>query len=124
NIATPVAYIFEWKDIADVRFLSACLLKRLKPRVSSKPFTLEGKEYNPGTLVLPRTGHEKMGSEFDNQVKALAQEHNRTYQAVSTAYTAKGSSFGAESVSLIKPLRVGLLSGQGTAVNNVGEIWH
>ena len=122
--AAPVAYIFEWSDIADVQLLSAFLQKGLKPRVSGKAFTLEGRDYKPGTLVLPRTGHERMGAEFDTQVKALAKEHNRSYQAVSSAYTSKGSSFGAESVSLIKPLRVGLLSGQGTAVNNVGEIWH
>jgi hypothetical protein len=122
--SAPVAYIFEWNDIADVQLLSAFLQNGLKPRVSGKVFTLEGKEYKPGTLVLPRTGHEKMGVEFDNQVKALAKKYNRSYQAVSSAYTSKGSSFGAESVSLIKPLRVGLISGQGTAVNNVGEIWH
>lgn len=122
--ARPVAYIFEWNDIADVQFLSACLQKGLKPRVSSKAFTLEGKDYKPGTLVLPRTGHESLGADFDTQVKTLATQHNRNFHAVSSAYTAKGSSFGAESVSLIKPLKVGLLSGQGTAVNNVGEIWH
>ncbi|MBK7426989.1 MAG: zinc carboxypeptidase [Saprospiraceae bacterium] len=122
--AAPVAYIFEWSDIADVQLLSAFLQKGFKPRVSGKAFTLEGRDYKPGTLVLPRTGHERMGAEFDTQVKALAKEHNRSYQSVSSAYTSKGSSFGAESVSLIKPLRVGLLSGQGTAVNNVGEIWH
>ena len=118
------AYLAEWNDMADVKMLGDLLKDDIKVRFAEEPFTIDGRDYNPGTLIITRNGNTKMGSDFDSQVQKIATDHDQQLFPVSTGFVESGSDFGASSVNYLEMPRVALLSGDGTSSNMVGEIWH
>jgi hypothetical protein len=48
------AYVSAWQSIADVKFLSALLKKKIKVRYSETPFEAGGKKFTAGSLLLPK----------------------------------------------------------------------
>lgn len=121
---TPYAYLAEWKDLADLQMLSELLQNDIKLRFAKEPFSIDGKSYDPGTLIITRNGNTQMGNSFDGQVQEIATRHGQQLHAVSTGFVTSGSDFGASSVEYLKAPQVALLSGEGTSSYMVGEIWH
>ena len=124
SIERPYAYIAKWNSIDDMKFLSALLQKGLRPRYAQKGFTINGKSYAAGTLVITRNGNHLMGDDFDDLVKTLADVYNRDIQPVATGFVDSGLDFGSSSVKLIDAPHIGLIAGDGTSSNMVGHIWH
>lgn len=122
--AAPYAYLAEWKDLADVQMLAELLQNDIKLRYAEKSFMIDGKNYEPGTLIITRNGNLQMGSTFDKKVQEIATRHGQQLNPVATGFVTSGSDFGASSVEYLKAPRVALLSGEGTFSNRVGEIWH
>lgn len=123
-VEKPYAYLSKWNALDDLKFLSSLLKDGVKVRYAEKFFTLDGKRYEPGTLVVTRNGNEHLGDAFDEMVKDAANEHNRLLTPVSTGFADTGIDFGSSSVRYIKKPNVALISGEGTSSNNVGYIWH
>lgn len=48
----PYAYLAEWKDLRDVRFLAELLKSKIKVRNAETEFTLDGRVFAPGTLLI------------------------------------------------------------------------
>ncbi|MDZ7716897.1 MAG: M14 family metallopeptidase [Balneolaceae bacterium] len=122
--AGAYAYLAEWKDMADVKMLGDLLENDIKVRFAEEPFSIDGRNYEPGTLIITRNGNTQMGNKFDDQVQKIATMHNQQLYPVSTGFVESGSDFGASSVNYLERPRVALLSGDGTSSNMVGEIWH
>lgn len=120
----PYAYLSDWDDPSDVAFLAQLLKHKVQVRVTSAPFTLEGREYEAGTLVITRSGNTAMGEAFDDIVQAAADWHGQELQRAETGFVSAGPDFGSSGVALIGAPRVGLLAGAGTSSNRVGEVWH
>jgi hypothetical protein len=121
---TPYAYLAEWKDMADLQMLSELLQNNIKVRYAEESFSIEGRNYEPGTLIITRNGNTRMGETFDERVQQIATSHAQQLYPVSTGFVTSGSDFGASSVEYLEAPRVALLSGEGTSSNMVGEIWH
>lgn len=120
----PYAYLAEWKDLADVQMLSELLQNDIILRFAKEPFKIDGKEFDPGTLIITRNGNTQMGDKFDEKIQQIAAGHGQQLHPVATGFVTEGSDFGASSVDYLKPPRVALLSGKGTFSNMVGEVWH
>ena len=123
-IEQPYAYIAKWNSMDDMKFLAALLNENIRPRFAEKGFSINGKNYEPGTLVITRNGNHLMGDLFDDKVKTIADAHNREIHAVATGFVDSGLDFGSSSVHLIDAPHVGLLAGSETSSNMVGHIWH
>ncbi|MBO6536995.1 MAG: zinc carboxypeptidase [Balneolaceae bacterium] len=123
-IERPYAYIAKWNSLDDLKFLASLLKEGVRPRYTMNPFSIDGKEYATGTLVITRNGNHTMGARFDDIVKTLADAHNREIHAVTTGFVDSGNDFGSSSVQLIDPPKIVLVSGEGTSSNMVGHIWH
>lgn len=121
---SPYAYLAEWKDLVDLQMLSELLQNDIKVRYAEEPFSIDGKNYDPGTLIITRNGNTHMGSDFDGKVQEIATRHGQQLHPVSTGFVTSGSDFGASSVEYLEAPRVALLSGEGTSSYMVGEIWH
>lgn len=124
NLAMPYAYLAKWNSIDDLKFLAHILKKGVKARYSEVAFTINGKDYEPGTLVITRNGNMSLGSNFDTIVKDAASLLNRDLDMVATGFVTKGKDFGSSSLRLVKAPNVGLIAGDGTSSNLVGHIWH
>ena len=126
NSATgqPYAFLARWQDLGDLRMLSDLLKNEVKVRFARKAFKIEDSQYDRGTLVITRADNKDKGDDFSRIVQDIATEHNQQLNAVPTGFVQSGSDFGSSSVRYLEKPRVGLLSGEGTSSNNVGEIWH
>ncbi|WP_405565959.1 M14 family metallopeptidase [Polaribacter sp. Asnod6-C07] len=117
------AYISKWNSIDDATFLAQLLNADIKVRFSEKDFSLEGKNYQKGSLIILR--HDNLKNEkFDTNVVAIANKLGRKVTPVSTGFVDSGKDFGSGNVKPIFKQRVALLSGSGTSSLSFGQIWH
>ncbi len=124
KIEKPYAYLAKWNSFSELKFLTALFKKGIKVRSAGKAFEVENMAFNEGTLVITRTGNEKIGDNFDKIVKAEAERLGVTLSAVSTGMSTKGSDFGSDNVSYLKPPKVAILSGEGIVPTSFGATWH
>ena len=116
------AYISKWNSLEDATFLGALLQQNITPRFSEKAFSLEGKSYDRGTLIILR--NDNRTANFDKKLIAIANQNNRNIQPVATGFVDIGLDFGSSSVKPINKQKIALLSGKGTSSLSFGEIWH
>ncbi|GAA5521785.1 hypothetical protein Asal01_01730 [Fodinibius salicampi] len=120
----PYAYLASWKDLSDVRLLSALLKENIQIRYSEKYFEVDGASYDRGTLIITRRDNKDYTGDFDRTIQQIANEHKEQLKAVPTGLVEKGPDFGSSSVRYLDEPRVALLVGRGTSSNGVGEVWH
>ena len=123
-VSTPYAYLSEWKSFDDAQFLAHLFKQGVRARYAEESFSIQGKNYDPGTLVITRKGNEKLGDRFDSILKDAALVFNRTLVPVTSGLVTQGKDFGSSSVQFIEAPRVGVVAGEGTSSNMVGHIWH
>ncbi len=117
------AYLSKWNSLEDASFLASLLTSDLRVRFSEKEFTIEGKSYAKGTLIILRGDHASM-TDFDKQVISIANKNHRELTPVYSGFVSSGKDFGSSSVVPINKQKVAILSGKGTSSYNFGEIWH
>ena len=124
KIEKPYAYLAKWNSFSELKFLTALFKKGIKVRSAGKAFEVENMTFNEGTLVIARTGNEKLGDNFDKTVKEEAERLGVILSAVSTGMSTKGSDFGSDNVTYLKPPKVAILSGEGVVPTSFGATWH
>ncbi|OSY88599.1 zinc carboxypeptidase [Tenacibaculum holothuriorum] len=125
NTVSPssYAYISKWNSLEDATFLAELLQKNIKVRFSEKPFSVGGKSYKRGSLIILRHDN-KTVKDFDAKLIAIANDNNREINPVNTGFVSSGVDFGSYSVKPINKQKVAVLSGKGTSSLSFGEIWH
>ncbi|MDP5094008.1 MAG: M14 family metallopeptidase, partial [Polaribacter sp.] len=116
------AFISKWNSLDDAVFLGDLLEENMTPRFSEKPFSIEGKSYERGTLIILR--NDNKSANFDEKLIEIANKNQRKLQVVSTGFVSAGADFGSPSVKPINKQKIALLSGEGTSSLGFGEIWH
>ncbi len=103
--------------------LVAWLLKNgVKVRFTEKPFTLGGKTYDRGTLIILKTGNPANWNQLANEA---CLKFNIQPIAVETGFVDKGTDFGSPDVkTIVNGLKVALVSGEQSSSLGSGEIWH
>ncbi|MBJ2175828.1 zinc carboxypeptidase [Aureibaculum sp. A20] len=124
GVENPYAYLAKWNSTVDASFLSYLLQHKVKVRFSQSPFTVEGEDYDAGTLIITRRGNEKLGEKFDAIVKEATRKFDRVITGVATGLVTKGKDFGSSSVSYLKAPKIAVLSGSGVSSLGFGEVWH
>lgn len=117
------AYLGSWASIQNAAFLSALLQEGVKTRYASNSFTLDGKNYPAGTLVITRADNRRL-TNFDQTVIRVAEKQNQMLVAAKTGFVEEGNDFGSDAVKLIKTPKVALLSGEDTDPNGFGQVWY
>ena len=116
------AYISKWNSLADATFLGALLKANITPRFSEKPFSIAGKSYQRGTLIILR--NDNKNDSFDDKLVAIANKHQRKLFSVKSGFVSAGVDFGSYSVKPINKQNIAVLSGKETSSLSFGEIWH
>ncbi len=124
GVAKPYAYLSKWNSTDDVAFLSYLLKHKIKVRFSKAPFSIAGKYFKAGSLIITRRGNEKLGDKFDLIVTEASQKFKREIAAVASGLVTQGKDFGSRTVAYLKPPKVAILSGSGVSSLGFGEIWH
>lgn len=117
------AYLTDWNSMNDARFLADLLKENIKVRYTHKPFTLEGKTYDRGSLIITKSDNRNK-KDFIEKLSAIATKHAKVLTPTSTGFVDKGNDFGSDTVEMIKKPKVAVLSGEPTSTLQFGEIWH
>ncbi len=113
------AYLAPWNSTKDLKFLVALLNRNINVRYSEAPFTLGGKSYPAGTLVITKAGNHSLEA-----IPALAVKMGVSLIKVPTGFVDKGADFGSDKIRFIKKPKVAVLAGDGVSSLGMGEIWH
>lgn len=121
----PNAYAFltDWNSMQDARFLAELLKEKIRVRFSKKPFTLNGKKYERGSLIITNADNKNLKN-FLSLLKDAAGKHGKSLVASPTGFVDSGKDFGSSSVHMIHPPKVAILAGEPTRTLQFGEIWH
>ncbi|WP_422348627.1 M14 family metallopeptidase [Flagellimonas sp.] len=117
------AYIFEWHEYYTPKALNQITSKGLRAKVAKSPFTLEGKTYDYGTIMIPVQNQKLDADQLYNFLNKVAQESQIQLTAVSTGLT-RGIDLGSNDFDPIRKQKVAILVGDGIRSYDAGEVWH
>jgi hypothetical protein len=116
-------YVATWNNMQDARFLADCMKKGIKARFAEKPFETAGKQYESGSLIFIKTSNSAV-TNYNTTLFELAAKHGVVLHGVNTGFMDKGADFGSSDVRSIRPVKVAMLTGDGTNSLSAGQVWH
>jgi hypothetical protein len=116
-----VAFLLPWTGTTSVAALSDLLRDGVAVHAAGKPFTLGGRRWERGTLVIRRAGNP--GSLME-KVERIAGKRGVTFTAVDTGFVEDGVDLGSDWVRRVKPPRVALLWDAPTSATGAGHLRH
>ncbi|UII78853.1 M14 family metallopeptidase [Flagellimonas sp. CMM7] len=117
------AYLFEWHEYYTPKALNKILQKGLRAKTAKSPFSLEGKQYDYGTIMVPVQNQKLNPEDLHNFLNEVAKDSKIKITAVSTGLT-QGIDLGSNDFDPIKKQKVAILVGDGVRSYDAGEIWH
>ncbi|MEJ8758245.1 M14 metallopeptidase family protein [Pontibacter sp. H259] len=124
TIEKPYAYVARWNSLNDLKFMTALMKQGVKVRMAEKAFETEKQHYTPGTLIITRTGNERLGDKFDSIVRDLAQKNGIQLGTTGTGFVTTGADFGSGYVRNLAMPKVAVMTGEGVSPYAFGEVWH
>lgn len=123
NIDKPLAWLFGWGSSEDAQVLIALQKENLKVRQADQPFSVNGKDYPAGTLIVLRVENEKSVKEVKNKVVSIATALDKPIQAVTSGFVEKGKDFGSNVYPLLVQPKIAIVSGSEVSSLAFGEVW-
>ncbi len=123
---TPMGYAIRWNSFTGAKLLSKLLQQDIRVRFAEQAFSVDGKIFDKGTLIILKTSNGKFGDGLFSKIMSGAEEFGMQ-SAITPVYTGfvdKGYDFGSPNVHIIKKSKVALFTGDGISANAAGEIWH
>lgn len=117
------AYLADWNSMEDARFLAALLNEGIRVRKADHPFSIDGKSFDRGTLIITKGDNENK-KDFITALNSIVQKFNKDITATSTGFVDSGKDFGSSSIQMITKPKIAVLSGGPTSTLRFGEIWH
>ncbi len=120
---TNYAYLFEWNEYYTPKALNKIVNKGLRAKVAKSPFSLEGKRYDYGTIMIPVQNQKLNSEELYSFLNKVANDAKIQITAVGTGL-ANGIDLGSNDFDPIKKQKVAILVGDNIRPYDAGEIWH
>ncbi|WP_348661815.1 M14 family zinc carboxypeptidase [Croceibacter atlanticus] len=116
-------YLMQWHHYYAPKALQQLLDKDLRAKVAMKPFSLNGKDYDYGTIFIPVQNQELNSTELFTFLSDVSKKSHLTITGVPTGLT-EGIDLGSRQFKPISKTKVALLVGEGITPYDAGEIWH
>ncbi|TXH59937.1 MAG: zinc carboxypeptidase [Bacteroidia bacterium] len=123
KLSDAYGYVFGWSGMQSAQLASALMQKGIKLKVSDLPFSLNGKEYAAGSILILKGNNQKLNSQFSRDVAQLANQFHVPIETLSTGMVDAGLDFGSQSVRALKMPNIVVLSGASVNSIAVGEVW-
>ncbi|GAA4460682.1 M14 family metallopeptidase [Nibrella saemangeumensis] len=124
SVSKPYAYVARWQSLPSVQLLAGLLKQKVRVRAAEKEFEVNGQTYPSGSLIITRSGNERLGDRLDAIVQQAATEAGIRATPIASGFVTKGSDLGSGSVLSLKSPRVGVVVGDGTSPTDAGEVWY
>ncbi len=113
-------FIVDMQGEKTYRMLNGLFGEHVTVYASEKAFTIEGRRYRPGALVLRRRGNP---DDLPNILTRLARETGVDVHGVNTGLSTEGSHLGAPTFRLLQQPKVAILTGAPLSFTSVGSLW-
>jgi len=123
DLIKPLAWLFNWGGTEDVALLIALQKENIKVRQADQPFTVNGKDYPAGTLIVLRTENERLTKGLKQKIDEIALHLNKPIIATSSGFVEKGKDFGSNVYPLLKQPKIAVVSGNEVSSLAFGEVW-
>jgi len=117
------AYLFEWDDYNSPSTLYKILNAGLRAKVAMKPFSLNGKKYDYGTIMIPVQNQKMTADKMYAFLKNISKKTGAEIDAAATGLTI-GIDLGSSNFRILKKPNIAVLVGDGITSYDAGEIWH
>ena len=117
------AYLMEWHEYYTPKALNSILSEGLRAKVGMKTFSLEGKSFDYGTILIPVANQSMSADEMHNFMQTVAQDAHVQITGVSTGLTA-GIDLGSNNFKALEQPKVAMIVGGRTSSYDAGEVWH
>ena len=118
------AYLMEWHEYYTPKVLNKLLNRNIRTKVALKKFSLNGKQYDYGTILIPVQNQSLDANSLNDLLTKLAKESHVQIDAVLTGLTQKGIDLGSREFRTLHKPKIALLVGDGIRSHDTGEIWH
>jgi len=115
------AYAFAPGSEASLRLLSALLADSLRVRLAQRAFTVGTASFPHGAFLVPVAAND---STVHARVARAVATSGAQVTPLNTALATTGTDLGSNSVIPVRPVRVGLVGGQGISGNTYGFAWY
>jgi hypothetical protein len=120
----PYAFIARYTSLNELRFLAELNTRKVSVRMADSPFTLDGKNYERGSLVILKHDNLKLGDKLVKIVAEAAAKCGVSYYAASTGLVEKGYDLGSDHVRFLEIPKVAVAGGSQTSSLAFGEVWY
>lgn len=117
----PYGFVCAWEDVQDARFLGALLKSELRVRFTHAPFTIGGRTFGRGALIIPKAEN---ADGYEMRVLRLANQHEQLILPIYTGKSDDGTDLGSRSKKIVAMPKVALISGKGVSATSFGDLWH
>lgn len=124
NVPKPYAWVMPWNSVTDAQVLVALQQQRVKVRIAEEGFTIGGKAYPAGSLLVYRTENERNIKDFSKFLNETAKDFNSSFYPIASGYVEKGKDFGSSVYRLLSAPKIAVVAGQEVSSQAVGEVWH
>jgi hypothetical protein len=114
-------FVMSCCDDREVDALSAVLRQGFHARGAKEPFTIGGKSYGRGSILLRRNENSPA---LVAALKTIAESSGVVIRGVGTALASAGVDLGGNDMVLLQEPRVALVAGPEISSSNFGWIWH
>jgi len=118
-----VAYVTDWKNVADAAFLGQLLQAGVRVRFAEKTFTVNGKTFDRGSLIITK-GDNKNVANFHDTVFDIAIENYIQLSSITSGFADSGVDLGSPDIKEIKMPKIAVMSGEATSSLAFGELWY
>lgn len=123
SFTSNYGYLMEWNEYYSPKALYKILKKGIRAKVGLLPFSLENKEYDYGTILIPVQNQKLDRNELAEFLKEVANESHIPITGVNSGLT-EGINLGSSKFRAITLPKVALVVGNGITPYDAGEIWH
>lgn len=115
------AYLMDFENSSTYPALVRLFEKDCHPRIATKPFTMDGREYKRGTILL--RGYENPDN-LPEVLQQIASDFTIDIHAVDSALAEDGPDLGSGKFDLLAPPRVAIASQWPVRSTSFGSMWY
>jgi len=121
NPQAQFGFLINMEGEKTYRILNRLFAEELIVYSSEKPFTVEGKSFKAGALLLRKRGNPK---DLPSILDGLSSDIGINVYGINTARSTEGSYLGAPTFRLLDQPRIALVLGDGMDYTSVGSLWY
>ena len=115
--SSTLAYLIPWESNAAARTLARLFREKIRVFSTDKPFTLEGRKYPSGTLIIKVKNNPE---DLRERLAAISEEENVEIHGTNTAWVEEGVDFGSGQVRYLKQPKIAMAYNRPTSSYSAG----